>query len=263
MNQKAGMYEYIDMDYLLAGTKMKLGLRDTSSEDMFLRDALNFCLIHKLKNFGTQTYIITQLPIEKDGNPRVKLPNGFIRLVKENPIVYVNAEGKSIYAAGNETFTNTYVWANGELIGSVVTDSPIRYGAGQVGPSITGNTFYKDSPFNDNLLINGSATVMDGYIYFSSNVKADYAKIAYLGAYFGTDGKVVIPSYCEQAMVNWAAKEWCTQQFAITGEPKFANLMNIFAKDYRQGKAIAKTTPLMPDSLEYEMINRMMNSLVQ
>lgn len=263
MEQNAGMYDYIEMPYLLAGVRMKLGLRETTSEDMFLTDAINFCLTQKLKNFGVQTFCITQLQLEDNGGtPRVKLPKGFIRFVKENPIIYVDASGKAVVGVNSGTVTNTYTTDSGEYLGSVTVQTGNRINANLYAPTFTNDTFYKDSPFNENLLLGGSVSVQNGYLYFSSNVVAEFIKIAYLGVNFGENGKMLIPAYCEEALVNYAAREWCTQQIAITGDGKFMNLYNIFNKNYIIGKNKAKVTPLMPDALEYSFINRIMASLV-
>lgn len=263
MEQNAGMYDYIDMPYLLAGVKSKLGLRETTSEDLFLIDALNFCLTQKLKNFGVQTYCVTQLQVERNGTtPRVKLPKGFIRFVKKDPIVYVNAAGQATIGVDSDTFTNTYTDDAGNYLGSTTVETGNRLAANLYAPVFTNNTFFKDSPFEDNLLYGGSVNVQNGYLYFSSNVTAEYVKIAYLGVNFGENGKMLIPAYCEDALVNYAAREWCTTQLAITGEGKYMNLYNIFNKSYIAGKNKAKATPLMPDSLEYNFINYLMASLV-
>lgn len=263
MEQNAGMYDYIEMPYLLAGVKSKLGLRETTSEDLFLVDAINFCLTQKLKNFGVQTYCVTQLQVENNGGtPRVKLPKGFIRFVKKDPIVYVNASGQATIGVDSATITNTYTNDAGDYLGSVTVENGSKLVANLYAPIFTNNTFYKDSPFEANLLLGGSVNVLNGYLYFSSNVVAEYVKIAYLGVNFGENGKMLIPAYCEEALVNYAAREWCTNQLAVTGEGKYMNLYNIFNKNYIAGKNKAKVTPLMPDSLEYNLINFFMASLV-
>jgi hypothetical protein len=263
MEQNAGMYDYIEFPYLLAGVKSKLGLRETTSEDLFLIDALNFCLTQKLKNFGVQTYCVTQLQVEDNGGtPRVKLPKGFIRFVKKDPIVYVDASGKATIGVDSNTFTNTYTDADGNLLGSLTVETGSVLTANLYAPTFTNNTFFKDSPFESNLLLGGTVNVQNGYIYFSSNVTAQYVKIAYLGVNFGESGKMLIPAYCEDALVNYAAREWCTTQLAITGEGKYMNLYNIFNKSYIAGKNKAKAIPLMPDSLEYRFLNYIVSSLV-
>jgi len=257
MNQSGALYDYIEMPYLLAGVKMKLGLRDTTSEDLFLTDAINFCLVHKMANFGSETYVVTQIPIENDGNPRAKLPKGFKRFVKKNPIIYTDAAGRSTIG----TVTNTYTTNNGDLIGSVVVESGIP-NRSFYAPSFINNAFFKDSPFDSNFILGGTVTQVDGYLYFSSNVTAEFVKIAYLGVNFGENGKMLIPAYFEDALVNWAANEWVIQQYAITGEQKYMNLSQVFTSKFITGRNKAKAIPLMPSSLEYDLINYTMKSLI-
>lgn len=261
MNQSGGLYDLIDMDYVLAGAKSKLGIRESTAEDMFLMDAINFCLVNKLKNFGVQTYSITQIPIEHDSTPRAKLPKGFIRFVQDNPIIYVNAAGMSIAGTTSEVVTNTYVTDGGEYLGSTQVETGVIRGA-VFAPTFVNNTFYKDSPFDANLVLGGTVTQMDGYLYFSSNVTADFVKIAYLGVNFGENGKIVMPAYTEEALVSWACKEWSSTQFLITGEQRFRIAVQDFKDSFIIGRNKAKATPLMPSSLEYKIINYISASLI-
>ena len=261
MNDKGGLYEYIEMPYLLAGVKSKLGLRETTSEDLFLTDAINFCLVHKMQNFGSETYVVTQIPIENDGNPRAKLPKGFKRFVQKNPIIYTNAAGRSTIGTEGQTVTNTYTTNNGDLIGSVVVESGIP-NRSFYAPSFINNTFFKDSPFDSNFILGGTVTQIDGYLYFSSNVTAEFVKIAYLGVNFGENGKMLIPAYFEEALVNWAAKEWSMQQFSITGESKYYQMLQLFERSFITGRNKAKAIPLMPSSLEYDLMNYTMKTLI-
>jgi len=261
MNQSAGKYDFIDMPYLLAGVKSKLGLRETTAEDLFLTDSINFCLVHKLKNFGSQTYVISQEKIEYDGTPKVKLPKGFIRFVQENPIIYVNAAGQSVIGVDSQSVTNTYVDDSGDYLGSITVGSGI-VNSSMYAPQFINNTFFKDSPFSANVILCGTVTENNGYLYFSSNVIAEYVKIAYLGVNFGDNGKMLIPSYFEEALTNFAANDWCLQQFAITGEAKWANLSNTFTRKYIVGIKSAKAFAVMPSSMEYALINYTMSSLI-
>jgi hypothetical protein len=261
MNQDFGKYSYIDMPYLLAGVRGLVGLRESTSEDLFITDSINLCLTQHLRNFGNQTYVVTQIPIEYDGTPKAKLPKGFIRFVQENPIIYVNAAGQSTAGVSSQSVTNTYTDDSGDYLGSITVGSGI-INSTMYAPQFVNNTFFKDSPFSSNVIIGGTVTENNGYLYFSSNVIAEYVKIAYLGVNFGDNGNVLIPNYFESALTNFAAYQWCQQQYLITGESKFVNSAQMFKSSFIAGRNKAKAFAVMPSSMEYKLINMTMASLL-
>ncbi len=262
MNQKGGLYEYIDLEYCKAGAKSKLGLKDTTSEDMFLLDSMNYCLVQKLRNFGNNHYIVTQIDIDHEGaTPKAKLPNGFIRFAKKNPIVYTTADGHVTTGTADGMVELSVSTDDGSNLGTLTLPSMLGY-TNYCSPVFVNNAFFENSPFGGNNALGGTVNQVDGYLFFSDNVIAEFVKIAYYGTYYGDNGKVVIPAYFEGALVNYACHDWCNTQFLITGEGKYKAMATDFERKYITDKAIAKVRPLMPDSVEYEFINYTFNTLV-
>lgn len=182
MINEVGTFDYITEDYILAGAKQKLGLRDTTLEDAYLKDLINECVGTQLRNAGTRVQIVTQLQIERVGGvtPRAKLPSGFVRLTKLLPIVYVNAEGNAISGVSNGLVTSTTIETDGALVGNTINGVVNTY-SGYSSPAYINTGFFENSPYGDNNIYGGIASVQDGYIYFSRNVDADFVKVAYLG----------------------------------------------------------------------------------
>lgn len=259
MNQKQGMYEYIDQNYVLAGCKMQLGLRDTTSEDLTLLDYINQ-IVKELRNFGTQTYIVTQLEIDKDGTPKCKLPDGFIRFVKKGAVVFVDAEGRAISGVSNQVIDSVVTNGSGGELGLQQYNFP-NNGIPFSQPYFINNPFYENSPYNQNGYGAVTMNVVDGYIYFSTNLSADFIKIAYLGTNT-ENGIIKIPAYAELAVRYGACEMYCTTKFAITGEQKWVILQRDFQSKYGKYKAKAKVIPLMPDENEYAFINAIFNTLI-
>lgn len=260
MNQSQGTYEFIDQNYVLAGIKMQLGLRESTSEDMYLLDSINQ-IVKDLRNFGTMTYIVSQIDIDHtSGTPRAKLPEGFIRFVKTNPIVYVTAEGLVTNGTANGMVELITSEGDGTNLGVQTLPSMVGYG-NYCSPTFVNNAFFKDSPYGSLSGLGGTVNQVDGWLYFSSNVIADYIKVAYLGTNF-ENGKIVIPAYAELAVRYGACEMWSSTQFAITGDNRYRAMMQDFQVKYARHKAKAKVIAVMPSSVEYEFINYKMSTLV-
>jgi hypothetical protein len=260
MNQLQGTYEYIDLDYVLAGVKMQLGLRDTTSEDIYLRDCLNI-ILKDLRSFGTTTYIVTQLEIDHEGaTPKCKLPDGFIRFVKHGSIVFVNAEGQAVPAVNENVQVGVTVNGEGQELGSTTYVFPYQ-GLVQTQPAFINNAFFENSPYDQSRMDAVTMNVVDGYMYFSDNLQADFVKIAYLGTLY-ENGQIKIPAYAELALTYGACEKWSATQFAITGDQKFRIMQNDYQVKYARHKAKAKVIPLMPDAKEYSLINAQFTTLI-
>jgi hypothetical protein len=264
MNNKQGTYEYITLDYVLAGVKSRLGLRQTTIYDSYLMDAINQVL-KRLRSFATENYIVTQLEIDHtSGTPKTKLPNGFIRFVKTMPIVYVNAQGKAVNGVNNGTVNLTTIDIGGNLVTEQVLPSMTASFAFS-SPVFINNAFFMNSPYGDVNRVGdyGSVNLVDGWLYFSDNVIADYIKISYLGTNIDQEtGQIKIPAYAEDALVSGACEMYCMTEYTVTGDQKYRALANDYKRDYAKYKAIAKVIPLMPDSNEYAFINQVMKSLI-
>lgn len=258
MNNDVGLYDAVTSEYVLAGAKRRLGLRDTTIEDSYLKDLINECVGIKLKGAGTRQQIITTLRIERVGGitPRAKLPSGFIRFTKEIPVVYCDAQGNSIMGIRNSESTVTFVTDNGSQLGSETYPSGGAYG-NYYAPMVTGNSFYKDSPFSNNILYSGAVNIVDGYLYFSENVDADYVKIVYWGVKADDKGKLIIPAQAVIAVEAYACFNWCQTNFTTHG-----SMIDRYERMFRINKKQAKAAYNLADSLEYNVINRIQNSLI-
>lgn len=260
MDSKTGTFEYVDQQYILAGTKSQLGLRETTAEDAYLLDSINQG-VKELRNQGTQVYIVTQLTIDHDSaTPRSKLPEGFIRFVKKNPIVYVTVDGRVTTGTADGTVELITSEDDGTNLGVLTLPSMIGW-SGYCSPVFVNNAFFENSPYGNVNSMGGTVNLVDGYLYFSSNVIAEYIKIAYLGTnMIGT--KIKIPAYCELAVRFFACEAWSSMMFAVTGEQRYRAMMDDFSRKYAKHKAKAKVIPLLPSQVEYEFINYTYNTLI-
>lgn len=260
MNQSIGLYDYLDRNFVLAGVKSQLGLRESTSEDAYLIDAINDG-IKNLRIYGTMVPIITQLEIDHEGStPKAKLPQGFVKFVKDYPIVYVNADGQATSGVSSQVITSIATDGSGDNLGSISSPFPY-FGVPFSQPVFVNNTFFENSPYNQEGAGSGFVSVVDGTLYFSTNVDADYVKISFLGTNF-EDGLIKIPATAELAVRFYACEQWSATQFAITGDQKFKVMQNDFYAKWAKNKAKAKTIAVMPDSLEYQSINRTFKSLL-
>ena len=219
--KKYGTYEYVSIPYLLAGVKMRLGLRDTSDNDIYLTDLLNEGA-RELRNLGVQIPAIATLPIE---NKKAKLPKGFMRFTKKYPIRYVSDGGTAP--------------TNGALV-----------------PEFINNAFFQGDPNDLATIYGGTVNIVDGYLYFSSDVDSPYCKISYLSANVDVNGNIRVPSYCQRALQAYAS--W---NFRRT-YPVDAYSMQSWEREWINGKEHCRAISKMPDSLEYDFINDIYNALV-
>ena len=258
MNNEVGTFDYITEDYILAGAKRKLGLRDTTIEDSYLKDLINECVGTQLRNAATRVQIVTQLQIERTGGttPRAKLPSGFVRLTKKFPIVYVNAEGMAVNGTTNGVIETEYVTADGSQLGSQVLPSQNLLRS-YASPTFINTGFFENSPYNSNNIFGGAASIQDGYIYFSTNVTAEFVKVAYLGVKQDDNGYLMIPSLCGPAIEAYACWNWCLTNFTT-----HATVAPVYERIWNAQKRKAKANFNLPDSLEYSAINLTMASLI-
>lgn len=252
MNQNAGIFEYITEDYVLAGVKQDLGIVDTNIHDLYLLDNINLGL-KELKAIGaTQTYCVAQLKVE---DFKCKLPKNFIRFTKKNPLVYVNAAGQAIGGVDNQNYYVVETTADGALLGTqTVTGSNLwpRYSA----PVFINNAFFKDSPYNQSWNLTGTVNLVDGWLIFSDDVVAQYVKIAYVGTNVDENGRLLIPQFIERYLRAFAATRFCRTHFTTHGA-----VMPSYEREMKKAKAECKARAAMPDSLEYEFINYVYNTL--
>jgi hypothetical protein len=252
MNEQMGIYSTVSIDYILAGVKSDLSLEDTNSYDLFLKDAINLGN-KELKSLGNLVQCVTQLEII---DFKAQLPVGFYQFTKNNPIIYVNAQGDAISGVPDGNATVVAVDANGNNIGTSTSSFAYPYYR-MFAPTFINNGFFKDSPFDREVGRIGTVNVVDGWLYFSSDITADYVKIAYIGSRLDEEGNLVYPDFAERALRAFAAYRFCRKMYTTHGA-----IMNDFKTEWMRGKASVKALAAMPDSTQYAFINRKMKSLI-
>lgn len=247
----AGLYDFVSTDFIVAGAKMRLNIRDHTLDDIYLKDLVIEAL-KELRNLGTQVQAITQLEIDADF--KAKLPDGFLGFVKNWPIVYVNAEGLCVNGTG-QVSTETITDGSGNVLLTQTLPSLAAW-TGMCGPVFTNNAFFKNSPYGQGFSLYGTAQVEKGYLWFSSNVTAQFVKISYNSVNIDENtGKLLIPGYCARALTAYACWKW-----SVTNEKPL--WIQIWGPEWRAGKAQSRAIPAMPDSFQYELINRVMHTLI-
>ncbi len=224
-NSLYGTYEYITSDYVVSGVKMRLGIKNSTEDDLYLKDLCNMG-IKELRNLYTLVPAIATLPIV-DG--KAKLPEGFVKFNKGNyPIVYVNQSGK--------VDMDNQRWA-----------SPLN----------NNNPFFTDSPFVDSGFYpySGLCNVENGYLFFEGNLESQFVKIAYLSTNLDENGEVKIPAIAERTLTAYICWNYCR---TIRERP---DIIAGYEYEFKKGKQWLKGLSAMPDSNENPYLYNQMNKL--
>lgn len=260
---KEGLYDTVDQDFLLSGVKMRLGMRDTTADDMYLIDLINRG-IKRLRNLGTMIPFEAKVPIQ---DYRAPLPSNFIRFTKTFPIRLFYPED----LIGN----------NGAFVTNSSTETVIQNVGNQTNASLgvaTQQTFggnvngtipvFLNGAFYDGLgglAIQGVDTalpyitvnVVNGVMYFSTNCNFTYAYISYLGNLVDESGSLLVPSYAEEALT-----EFVLYQYKLDNADRYpAYVIQMHENNWKRGKAHVKAIAAMPSSVDYQFINRKINAL--
>lgn len=254
-SSKQGVYDYVSTEYVLAGVKSRLRLKDTTSDDMYLLDIINRG-IKRLRNLGTMVPAQADIPIEDFKAP---LPAGFVRFTKNFPIRLFDPGDINSDAV---TFTTTQ-----STIETTMFDIPTvtqSWGGATANYNIP---VFLNSPFLSglgDLAINGldiadpliTVNIANGYMYFSTNCTFTYVKISYLSSAVDEDGYLMIPAIAEEAITEFAL-----YQYKI--DNKYPPIeWNEHKMNWVKGKAHVKAVLNMPDSDQYQYINRKINSIL-
>lgn len=226
MNQDIGTFDDITLDYILEGLKMRFGLRDSTTQDLFLKDLINQG-IHRIKS--PNMFVQANKIIEIDTNFMAKLPCGFIRFEKYNPIRFVGADGMS---DPNSWF----------------------------GPQYINNAFFKNDPDTPpaSLFLGGTVNIVNGYLQFSSDVTATQCKIAYLSSNYDDQGNLVIRNDMEPALI-----EFVSYQYKRENEQKYSvTVWKDHQLEYKKLKKALKGVNNLPDSLEQKLMAWQMNCTI-
>ena len=266
MNQLArqGIYETVSSDFVLSGVKMRLGLKDSTTEDIYLLDIINRG-IKRLRSLGTMIPAQADVPIE---NFKAVLPDGFIRFTKTFPIRLFNANqlatGNGLFvtqSSTEEVLPNNLNQSTSTL--GVATQSVFNgMGIGTI-PVFLNGAFYDGL---GGLAIEGidmaspaiTVNIVNNIMYFSSNCDFAYAKISYLSGNIDEDGYLLIPAYAEEALT-----EFVLYTYKMDNADKYpAYVIQMHQDAWKRGKAHCKAIAAMPQSEDYQYINHRINSLI-
>lgn len=219
-NSLYGSFEQITTEYIVAGSKLKLGIRDSSEDDLYLADLVNLG-VKRLRNLFTLVPAVAQLPIV---DFKAKLPEGFVRFNHPIPITFTDEFGKAVtQGVGNPVFVNNAFYTN----------SPYEFGADQ------------------STRVSGSYNIVNGYIFFSSGTTATHCKIAYLSTNVDEDGEVAIPAIAEDALTAFVCWNYCRTYFQ-----KYSAVANDYKLEWMNGKRHLKAIYNMDDSYTYPYSTR-------
>lgn len=223
--QDYGTYEFVTIDSIIAASKMRLGIRDSDECNMYLKD---LCIEGFKKIGARQSYVqaVLQLPVE---NARAKLPGNFCMVNKFNGVAFVEADG--------EAAPQNNGWAE---------------------PAYTGNPFYKNSPYNGWSISSycESFNVENGYIYFDSNVSAEFVLIACLVTAQDENGDIVIPESYQNFLIPY-----CCWQYGLTYDYAPFKVAS-WEKMYRTNIKAVRGLVNLPDAPQNQLIAYKMNSIV-
>jgi len=227
MDNKLGTYEQVTIDYVVSGCKMRLGIKDSSEDDLFLADSVNRGL-KRLRNLGMFIPAVTTVQI--NDNHTAKLPLGFIRFNQPYPIVFVDAEGQLI-----------------------------QNGWYQV-PRYINNTFYTDSPISatQQYTTGGTVNQVNGYLFFSSDITARFAKIEFLTSNVDDNGELVVPAIAEDTLGAFGCRE-----YGLAFPDKVSQTsLRIWDKEWKAGKKMLKGIFNGSQGIDQPYITYKMKSLV-
>lgn len=227
MNNDYSTFGKITADYIVAGAKMKLRIKDSSEDDLYLSDLVNLG-VKRIRNLGTLIPAISQIPVV---NLKAKLPIGFSKFVHPYPIIFTDSQG-------------------GVLM------------QGSVAPNFVNNAFFTDSPFKNSNVITaygGTVTMVDGYLFFGTNIgSATHVKIAYLSTSLDNDGNILIPAIAEDAITAFV----CWNYTRTYSDKYSALIMQSYELEWKKGKQHLKGIFNGPQGYDTMLIAYEMNAMV-
>jgi hypothetical protein len=218
-----GSFETTTLDAILAGAKMRLRLRDTTSEDLLLKDLI----VEGLKKSRVPSLFIRREEYIDIENYVAQLPCDFVKFDKVNPIRLIdnNNEGS---------------W----LI-----------------PQFIDNTYFSYDPDINNYGLYtrfGTVTQNGKYLYFSSDISALRALISYLGTNVDQDGEIIIPEIMDSVLVAYA----CWKYGMVYPERMPSDIRGAWEMEYKMNKKAVKGIQNLPSSLEQRLNTWRMNTII-
>lgn len=226
MDQNLGTYDTVSLDTILAGVRMRLGMRDTTSDDMLLKDLI----VEMVKRMGSpQMFVRAQAYLDIDGPSRsAKLPPGFKRFEHYNPIRFVGDDGKV---------------------------DPHNF----FGPQYINNTFFRNDPgIECAYSCIGTVTESNGFLFFSNDITADRCYISFLSANYDSQGNIVIRQDMESPLMDGVM--W--QYGLIYPDRVPMAVTQTREMSYKQNKKAIKGSQNLPSSLESKLNQWIMNSMI-
>jgi hypothetical protein len=260
---KEGIYDTVDQNFILSGVKMRLGMRDTTVDDMYLTDIINRG-VKRLRNLGTMIPFEAKVPIQ---DFRAPLPSNFIRFTKTFPIrlffpvdllgnnglFLTNSSTETVIQnIGNQTNASlgvaTQTTFNGNISGTIPVFLNGAFYDGLGGIAIQGV---------DEALPYITVNVVNSVMYFSTNCNFTYAYISYLGNLVDESGSLLVPAYAEEALT-----EFVLYQYKTDNADKYpAYVIQMHENNWKRGKMHVKAIAAMPSSVDYQFINHKINAL--
>jgi len=222
-----GTYETETLDSILAGVKMRLKVRDNTSDDLLIKDLI----VEGLKKSRVPQLFIRKIAF-LDINTETfsaKLPCGFVRFDHYNPIRFVGNDG--------------------------LTDVDNHFFA----PEFINNTFFKCDPSkNYRYGFHGSVTQVGDILYFSSNISATRCEISYLSENTDENGEIIIPEIMGSVLIAYACWQWGT----INYDRMPQDVRRSWEVQYRTNKRAVKGIQNLPSALESKLIQWIQNSIL-
>lgn len=218
-----GSFETTTLDSILAGAKMRLRLRDTTSEDLLLKDLI----VEGLKKSRVPSLFIRKEECIEIDNLVAQLPCDFVKFDKINPIRLIDND-------------NQGTW---------------------IIPQFTDNTFFSydnDLESYNSYIRFGTVTQNGKYLYFSSDIESRRALISYLGTNVDQDGEIVIPELMDSVLVAYA----CWKYGMIYPERMPSDIRSAWEMEYKLNKKAVKGIQNLPSSLETKLNTWRMNSIL-
>jgi hypothetical protein len=173
--QNYATYDVVSIDSIVAAAKMRLGIRDSNENDLFLKDLT----IEGFKKIGAVRSYVQKSAVLPIDNLRAELPKDFVMLNKYNGVVLVGADGQA------------------------------DYGVGGILPVNTNQPFISDSPIAQPFRGTSDFQIQQGYIWFSNNVSSEYVAITYLAVNQDEDGNIIIPELYQMAIIPYVCWHFC------------------------------------------------------
>lgn len=206
----------------MAGAKQKLGIKNSTEDDLYLLDMVN-AGVKRLRNLMTFVQAVAVLPIDPI-NFSSKLPPGFVRFNKGCPIVFTDAQGQA-----NQQSSLIY-------------------------PVFINNPYFTQSPFlPQDPGFNITVNIVNGYLFFSSNVASEFCKVSFLSTNLDNNGDVQIPAIAEDTLVAFCCWNFC-RTYRM---PEAAS----YEYEYKKGRSWLKGLAASQQSIDEPYTSYLMNKL--